>query len=128
MSGAAPSKELIERTVQRGIAIENGRQAEMMLASGSELTQGEVVSYTAQGVVGRVMLNREMPQGVTAAQMAAQLAANAKFSEAVPQSAEKALAQIRSGNLIKKAAEPAKTQNKPEREVNPPVKGSEITL
>ncbi len=128
MSGAAPSKELIECTVQRGIAIENGRQAEKMLASGKELTHGEVVSCTAQGVVGRVMLNREMPQGVTAAQMAEQLAANAKFSDAVPQSAEKALAQIRSGNLIKKAAEPAKVQNKPEREVKSPVMGSEISL
>ena len=123
-----PSQQLVERTVQRGLAIENGRAAERALAAGTELTRAEVVRYTAQGVVGRVMLNQRMPAGVTAAEMAQSLAENEKFASAVPQSPEKALSQVRSGSLIKKTAEPAKTPNTPEHEKTRSVGADELSL
>ena len=123
-----PSQQLVERTVQRGLAIENGRAAEKELAAGAELTRDEVVRYTAQSVVGRVMLNQRMPAGVTAAEMAQSLAENEKFASAVPQSPEKALSQVRSGSLIKKTAEPAKTPNTPEHEKTRSVGADELSL
>ncbi len=123
-----PSQQLVERTVQRGMAIENGRAAEKELAAGAELTRDEVVRYTAQSVVGRVMLNQRMPAGVTAAEMAQSLAENEKFASSVPQSPEKALSQVRSGSLIKKAAEPAKQKSTPEHAKNRSLGADELSL
>lgn len=122
-------QQLVERTVQRGKAIASGREAEAELTSGKSFSRDELVSCAAKGVVGRVMLNREMPNGVTAEMMAQQLGASEAFEKSVAATPADVLSDIRSGNLIKKTAEPAGRQKAPEPEKKAPVKGqNELSL
>ena len=131
------STDFVETMVTRANAITAGREAEKKLAGA--LTPEEKCLYTAQSVVGRLMMTNKPPRGATVEGMTEQLEKSDKFRSMVGKTPD-ILGELRNGSFIRKfapagtpaaaeAAAPEKSaaKNGPENpEINAPSIGPRI--
>lgn len=97
---------LVERTVERGKAITDGREAEKQMAALGEAHPDRLL--VAKSVVGRLMLSSQMPSGATASALTQQLVQDQKFRMLADAPASSLLSQLRSGKLIQEIGQPEK--------------------
>ena len=110
------SPEFVETMVTRAKAISAGREAEKKLAE--PLGTKEKYHYTAQSVVGRLMMTTKPPHSATAEGMTDQLEKSDKFRSMVEETPD-ILGELKNGKFIKKFAPISESayaeKNSPER-------------
>lgn len=106
-------KELLDRTIERGKAIEIGAKAEKRLHEmNNEGPNLEIERLAACSIVGRLMQVSNMPNGVTAEMLIKNLEQNSAFKKAVQKSSEEVLIGIQNGNIVNQILNPKKENKK----------------
>ena len=98
-------KDLELATIERGKAIEMGRLAEKKLAELKNAAPSPAIKkLAAHSIVGRVAQTKKMSNGITVDAMVNELMKNEKFQKMTDLSADKLLAGIQTGSLLKNMA------------------------
>ncbi|MCR5283713.1 MAG: hypothetical protein K6E18_10110 [Lachnospiraceae bacterium] len=114
-------EDLKIRTIRRGVAIENGRNAErQLLEQADQLARGDpekISQLATEALIGRMALHRPLPDGFEPVAESKKLAADPKFGKAIEGKAPGDLMKgIESGQLAKEVAfsvkEPKKQETK----------------
>ena len=111
----AVPQALVEQNVVRAQAITAGREAEKRLETMPELADAaETVDLAAKSLVGRLMMTRKPPMGVTAPQMTDRLKSESGFVRLASGKPGEILHMIRSGELLQKLAGSARNAASPD--------------
>ena len=95
-------EEFVDRWAVRAEAILAGREAEKALADPSvALDAAQTADLAAKSVVGRMMLNRMPPKGVTGEQMTEQLREMPSFRMQTAKPRSRLLYDIRTGEIVR---------------------------
>ncbi len=102
-------EDLKIRTIRRGVAIENGRNAERQFSEqADQLARGDpekISQLAAEALIGRMAMHRPLPDGFEPVAESRKLAADPKFSKAIEGKAPGDLMKgIESGQLAKEVA------------------------
>lgn len=120
---------LVEQNVVRASAITAGRDAEKQLeAMAGHAGDGNTVDLAAKCLIGRLMMTKKPPMGVTVPQMTDQLKSKSSFIRLVSGEPGEVLHEIRSGELLQKLAGNIRAAAPAAGPVPEPPKKSGLTL
>ena len=102
-------KELLDRTIERGKAIEIGAKAEKRLHEMNNVgPNSETEMLVASCIVGRLMQISDMPKCNTSEMLIKNLMQNEAFKKSVQKSSNELIVGLQNGDIIKQIVNPKK--------------------